>query len=440
MSRPRRFVGPLAETTTDYTAQLQLEHLPPGQDVFYRVRFESAQDQGVLSEPFVGHFRTAPVRPRDVTFVWGGDTAGQGWGIDPDRGGMLTYETMRRLSPDFFIHSGDVIYADGPLLPEVPLPDGGVWRNVVTPEKSKVAETLEEFRGNHRYNLLDLNVRRFNAEVPILAQWDDHETLNNWYPGEILDDPRYRVRDVNVLATRAKRAFHEYLPLRVAQREEGRIYRKVAYGPSLEVFFLDMRTYRGPNTANDQTVRSEVTELLGERQLGWLKRQLRASTTTWKVIASDMPLGLVVPDGPMAFEAVAQGQPRPLGRELEIADLLSAIKRHQVRNVVWMTADVHYAAAHHYDPARALFGEFDPFWEFVSGPLHAGTFGPNRLDPTFGPEVRFQRAADYPNQPPSDGLQFFGHARIDAATQVLTVRLLDRDGNELYRVDLDPQR
>ena len=76
----------------------------------------------------------------------------------------------------------------------------------------------------------------------------------------------------------------------------------------------------------------------------------------------------------------------------------------------------------------------------MAGPLNAGTFGPNRLDQTFGPEVRFQRAADYPNQPPSDGLQFFGHARIDAATQVLTVHLVDLDGDELYRVDLEPRR
>ena len=53
-------------------------------------------------------------------------------------------------------------------------------------EKSKVAETLTEFRGNYKYNLLDENVKQFNAEVPILAQWDDHEVTNNWYPGEIL--------------------------------------------------------------------------------------------------------------------------------------------------------------------------------------------------------------------------------------------------------------
>ena len=59
---------------------------------------------------------------------------------------------------------------------------------------------------------------------------------------------------------------------------------------------------------------------------------------------------------------------------------------------MWLTADVHYAAAHYYNPDKAQFQEFDPFWEFVSGPLHAGTFGPNELDNTFGPEVKFIKA------------------------------------------------
>ena len=35
------------------------------------------------------------------------------------------------------------------------LPDGSVWPNIVHDEKAKVAETLAEFRGNYKYNLLD---------------------------------------------------------------------------------------------------------------------------------------------------------------------------------------------------------------------------------------------------------------------------------------------
>ena len=131
-------------------------------------------------------FSTAPDYPgpgrgKVIFEVHSGDTVGQGYGINPDVGGMTIYEAMRRMQPDFFVHSGDTIYADNPLLPEKKLPDGKVWKNIVTEAKSKVAETLDEYRGNYRYNLLDENLRRFNAEVPTLAQWDDHEVLDNWY-------------------------------------------------------------------------------------------------------------------------------------------------------------------------------------------------------------------------------------------------------------------
>ena len=99
---------------------------------------------------------------------------------------MKIYETMRQVEPAFFIHSGDTIYADGPIAAEQAMPDGGIWRNLTTEAKAKVAETLAEFRGNYAYNLMDENVRRFNAAVPMLAQWDDHDVTDNWYPHEDL--------------------------------------------------------------------------------------------------------------------------------------------------------------------------------------------------------------------------------------------------------------
>ena len=140
-------------------------------------------------------------------------------------------------------------------------------------------------------------------------------------------------------------------------------------------------------------------------------------------------------------KAIANGDAGPpLGRELEIADLLRFMQQERIRNVVWVTGDVHYAAAHHYDPQRARFKEFDPFWEFVAGPLHAGTFGPNELDETFGPEVKFSsvEAGSPGNRPPSDGLQFFGFTRIRRATRVMTVDLRNLAGETIYSVDLEP--
>jgi alkaline phosphatase D len=436
--------GPAALEDADFTAKLDLDGLPAGQRVFYRMRFIDLADWKLASEPVAGSFWMPPATRRNLRFVWSGDTAGQGWGIDLDWGGMKIYEAMRAVEPAFFIHSGDTIYADGPFAAEQALPDGSMWKNVTTEATSKVAETLAEFRGNYAYNLMDANLRRFNAEVPMLVQWDDHEVLNNWYPHEDLSsDPKkavFKVKSVDLLAARAAQAFFDYMPIREHPLERKRVYGSFSYGPSLEVFRLDMRSYRGPNSKNDQTVAGPDTAFLGPVQVRWLQQALLASTATWKVIAADMPIGLVVPDDGL-FEAIANGNGPARGRELEIAGLLRFIRDAGIRNVVWLTADVHYTAAHRYDPNAAQFQEFAPFWEFVSGPLHAGTFGPNPLDDTFGPQVVFQKAppAGQANLAPSAGLQFFGQVDIDGASEVMTVTLKDLAGTALFTQELLPE-
>jgi alkaline phosphatase D len=103
---------------------------------------------------------------------------------------------------------------------------------------------------------------------------------------------------------------------------------------------------------------------------------------------------------------------------------------------------VHYTAAHYYDPSKAVFQDFEPFWEFVSGPLHAGTFGPNALDKTFGPQLVYIKAPSKEqsqNLPPSEGMQFFGHVAIDGNTQQMTVTLKDVDDRSLWAKTLDPK-
>ncbi|GAA2728648.1 alkaline phosphatase D family protein [Actinocorallia aurantiaca] len=414
--------GPWLTPGTDLTGKVRLRGLPPGKEIHYRVRLEDGRE---LSAPETGSFRTAPRRGQDVRFVWGGDLAGQGWGIDEAFGGYRIFKAMADVNPDFFLCSGDWVYSDGALAETVALPDGTVWKNVLIEEKAKVAETLAEYRGQFRYNLMDSNLRAFHSRVPMVYQWDDHEVTNNWYPGEILDDPRYTEKNVDVLAARARRAAHEYLPIDL----NGKLYRKISYGPLLDVFVLDMRTYKNKNTVNLET---SGRGLLGDEQTRWLTRELRASKATWKVIANDLPIGLIVPDGD-AQEGVANTDSGlPLGREREIASVLRDAYRHDVKGIVFLTADVHYTAAHYYDPAKAAFKDFAPFWEFVAGPFHAGTFGPNTLDGTFGPTLEFIKTGPRANASPAEGAQFFGEVEIDGRTKAFTVRLRDLNNKVVY--------
>ncbi len=431
----RSVQGPVTGPESDFTAKVQLSGLPSGRRVFYRVSFEDKQ--GGAGDPVVGSLQTASTEAGPVKFAWSGDTCGQGWGIDESRGGMLTYEAIRKAEPQFFVHSGDTIYADNSLNARVSLADGSTWNNLVTEEKSKVAETLAEFRGNYRYSTLDRNVRKLLAEVPILVQWDDHEVLNNWWPGQTLPTgTAYTERNVDLLARRSKQAFFEYHP--ITEHPDRRIYRKVSRGPLCDLFFLDLRSYRGPNSPNRQPVRGPETDLLGTTQLAWLAESLVASKAVWKFVCCDMPLGLMVRDT-LGFDNGANGDGPPLGRELEVAELLKRLKDAGVRNVVWLTADVHYCASHFYNPARARFTEFDPFWEFVSGPLNAGTFGPSSLDPTFGPQVKFSsRQPGAPTSGPWTEDQFFGTVEIDPGTRACIVTHWNRNNEKLWAGEMAP--
>ena len=159
-----------------------------------------------------GQFRTAPADRRDVALRLVGRHARPGLGHQP---GLRRHEDLRgdaRTSPDFFIHCGDTIYADGPVQRRSQArrrqPSG---RNLVTEEKSKVAETLDEFRGAYRYNLLDdarAPLQRRGAADLAVGRPRGHEQLvaeqGSWRP--MRATPR---RASPLLAARGARAFLE---------------------------------------------------------------------------------------------------------------------------------------------------------------------------------------------------------------------------------------
>jgi len=143
------------------------------------------------------------------------------------------------------------------------------------------------------------------------------------------------------------------------------------------------------------------------------------SRATWKVIASDMPLSLIVYDdaaNKKGSEAFAQGDgpaSRPRTRDRRDSTL------HQDR------ADQEHGVA---DRGRALrrgaflqsrqgaIPGFRAVLEFVSGPLHAGTFAPTNSTIRSAPKCASsrRRASTSRNLPPSAGMQFFGHVKIEA--------------------------
>jgi alkaline phosphatase D len=208
--------------------------------------------------------------------------------------------------PDFFLHLGDTIYAD----------------------RGGNARSLEEFWQKYRANRSDASSQSCFAGTSVYALWDDHEVTNDYLPGE-------------PLAPIGRQAFLQYWPTRRSAAEPDRIYRSVRWGQAVELFLLDSRQYRDPKKGT----------MLGQRQLEWLLNGLAASTATFKFIATPAPM-------------TGGGSDRWDGYPKERSNLLRYVNEKKLPGVVFLSADLHYAAVTRIPKGHGLI-------DITAGPIAA---------------------------------------------------------------------
>ena len=268
------------------------------------------------------------------------------------------------------------------------------------------------------------------------------EVTNNWYPSEILAAGSLYANDTAAddLYKNSIQALEEFNPIII--EDDGKIYRKQQFGPHLEIFFPDFRSYRDPNVDNSKDT---LVAMMGDEQLEWLKQGLKESTATWKIISAHDPLGIVTGSAG-DYDAFGNEEPAILGRELELQDLLSFIYTENIEGVLSLTTDVHFTAHVTMDPSRAEgnFTAFKPLDEFVVGPIHAGSFGPNFMDTSFGANYEYEMGPltlgyeRWANLPPSETrLQSFGHAAV-AEDGTLTIKLIRITGGVVLEKTFSP--
>jgi len=350
---PQRLIAGV-DQSTDFIAKVELHNLEPDTLYFYRAW---AERDGMRSETSFGRFRTAPLPddPKGVTLIWSADLGGQGRCRQPE---YSIFRAAAELKAQLFLLLGDSIYADN-LCPSPPNLPGS---------ELNAAEigTLEAYRAKHRYNRADPAYQALLAKMPIYATWDDHEVLDNFAGTE------------ETLTETGLQAFLEYYPIAPHPEDPNRIYRSFRWGRHLELFLLDTRQYRSPNTQPDGPEKT----MLGSEQLAWLKERLIQSDATWKVIASSVPLSVIV-SCPKACDSWSNGG-SSTGFERELLEIVSFIEEEAIRNVVWLSGDVHFPQAVVYDPDGD--GEWD-FLEFSAGPLSATPGMPSTcLDETLKPK------------------------------------------------------
>jgi alkaline phosphatase D len=204
-------------------------------------------------------------------------------------------------------------------------------------------QTLGEYRDKYALYHSDANLRAVRQSAPLMAIWDDHEVEDNYAAhrqGEATLD-----RDVPFARRRraAYQTFFEHMPRIRARRDPDRIYGKLRFGRNAEVFLLDERQYRDDQPCGDELGTANCPEafergrtMLGDAQRQWLKRSLKDSRATWKILGNqDMFMALDTPAGnpinPDQWD----------GYKAERRELMNFVKAQRIRNVSLVTGDIH---------------------------------------------------------------------------------------------------
>jgi alkaline phosphatase D len=446
----------LTNQTTDYTAYVKLERLSPDMLYYYRVWFSNKSDS-LNSGTLTGSFRTAPdpsfSSTKPLSFIFAADLGGQKHCRQADNGGYSIFEKMKELSPAFFIANGDMIYAADKCPVKGPSDD---WKNIpgnfsgiADPDVNwnNTEQVRDTYLKHWQYNRADPYLQGFLQDTSMYTQWDDHEVINDFgalwpYWNSFNKDREGYPNIVN----EGREAFFNYSPTDRNQDDKNRIYRSFNWGPYLDLFILDGRSYRSPNSMVDTPENNKT--LLGSKQLQWLEQNLANSSAAWKVISSDIPIS--VPTGANASilgrDGWANGNETNFssktGFERELQQLLRFLDDNNIQNIVFVTTDVHFPANILYEVDANDDGDKLIFHELISGPLSAFRFGTPggvpipKLDSTFNPKMLYEEG----------GIFNFGYVQVQKQPEDNLVHLIARivDENGLARtnsfLDLKPQQ
>jgi alkaline phosphatase D len=219
------------------------------------------------------------------------------------------YRKMAKAPKDFMVWLGDNLYYLGK---DYTSYDRMFQRNIDVRRKFKL-------------------MRRFLAAQPNYAIWDDHDY--GWNDA----DRTFPLKDT------ALKVFRGFWP-NTYESDVKLTYFTFRYADA-EFFMTDGRWYRSPpgDTAGD---------FLGPEQLRWLKEKLLNSTATFKFIC----MGSQVLNDNEHGESYAH---YPHERN----DLLSYIADNNIKGVIFLTGDKHYA-----ELSRREWRGY-PFYDFTSSPI-----------------------------------------------------------------------
>jgi alkaline phosphatase D len=439
-----------AKASKDFTVQKRVTGLKPGKSYSYKFCVGSkCSDKG--------HFKTAP-RPsqsKTIHFAYSGDETGVAakGKKKPFWGDFKAFKSMVAENNDFNIDFGDTIYSD----PEVP--------NI------KTARTVKQKWAMYRKKLAVANQIKVREATGLYNHWDDHEFINDFTKAE----------DGNALYKAGVTAFRDYEP--VTYSKKNGIYRTFQWGKNLQVFFLDLRSFRSakasanhvcdnggspdlaptapqstrntfsalvPSLANPPppacltAINDPNRTMLGQRQYNRFMSDITSSNAKWKVVMTEDPI--------QQFYALPYD--RWEGYAYERVQLLLDLEAADVQNVVFMTTDTHAGLANvvryrtlnnDSAPANAPAGSppiSSPFDDFVIGPVATKPFQEEINDTTGNPNAGHLVSQLFFHPNPPSGMGMFcaqgdanSYAEVTVSGSSLKVEYKDENGNQLLDFD-----
>jgi alkaline phosphatase D len=250
------------DPNADYTRQIKLTNLVPDQryeivaqtdEKPMRIRNRRRRPEST-EQPYrgvAGNFRTAPFEEtiKNVTFMV---STGQAYiDIDLPDEGYKIYPSMLAKDPDFFVHTGDILYYD---------------------DYAKTKE-LAYWHWQRMYSL-PTNVE-FHKNVSSYFIKDDHDTwMNDCWPGQESPYMGLFTQEEGI------EIFKQQVPM------GEKTYRTFRWGKDLQIWLVEGRDYRSPNTMPDGPDKT----IWGDEQIEWFKRTVRESDASFRVLISPTPI------------------------------------------------------------------------------------------------------------------------------------------------------
>ncbi len=234
----------------DFTRQVKLNGLRP--DTRYQLRVESsAPGSNAAAEAIEGRFRTAPATHQPSRVVFAVSTGQAYPDQDAPGGGYKIYRSILALDPSFFVHTGDIVYYD----------------------RLAKTQALARWHWARMYSLptnLD-----FHRQVASYFIKDDHDTwMNDCWPG--METPFMG----DFTFEQGQAIFLEQVPM------GERTWRRSRWGRDLEIWMVEGRDYRSPNTMPDGAEKT----IWGAEQRAWLEKTLEESDATFRILISPTPI------------------------------------------------------------------------------------------------------------------------------------------------------